>query len=294
MRSLAILKIAAKIATYIPELAYVDPKKFGICLHCIDGNHYSIGDTQDGFSIQSISKIFALSLALNLIGEKVWARVGVEPSGDPFNSLIQLEHENGIPRNPCINAGALVITDILISELDNPKQSILEFVRKIAGNDAIEFDKKVAASEASCGFRNAALANFIKSYGNLDNSVDDVLDLYFHICAIEMNCHDLAKAFLLYANHGALIEHDTCILDRKQTKRINAIMQTCGFYDEAGEFAFRVGLAGKSGVGGAIAAIHPEQFSVIVWSPGLNTKGNSLIGIKALELLTTKTGISIF
>lgn len=282
------------VATYIPELSKVDPSKFGISLQCVNGDYFSVGDTQDGISIQSISKIFALSLALRLIGEEVWQRVDVEPSGDPFNSLIQLEHENGIPRNPCINAGAIVIADILMSELDDPKDVILSFVRKLAGNDAIQFNEKVAQSEADCGFRNAALANFLKSFGNLHNPVEKVLDLYFHMCAIEMNCQDLSKAFLVYANHGELITPKECILTRTQAKRINAIMQTCGFYDEAGEFAFRVGLAGKSGVGGAIAAIQPKQFSVTVWSPGLNAKGNSVIGMKALELLTTKTGISIF
>lgn len=283
-----------QVATYIPELSKVDPNKFAMSLQDLQGNCYSVGDVDDGFSIQSIVKIFALSLALKLIGEEVWHRVGVEPSGDPFNSLVQLEYEQGIPRNPCINAGAIVVADILISGLGNAKTSLLDFIRELSGNDTIIFNEKVASSEAACGFRNAALANFLKSFGNLHNPVEEVLDLYFHMCAVEMNCEDLSKAFTLYANHGNLLSDNKSIITIRQAKRINAIMQTCGFYDEAGEFAFKVGLAGKSGVGGAIAAIYPQKFSVTVWSPGLNTKGNSLIGIKALELLTSKTGISIF
>lgn len=288
------IKDRGRVATYIPELSKVDPDKFAMCLQDMDGNCYSAGSVEDGFSIQSIVKIFALSFALKLIGEDVWQRVGVEPSGDPFNSLIQLEHEKGIPRNPCINAGAIVVADILISHLSNAKASLLDFIRELSGNNSITFNKKVANSEAACGFRNAALANFLKSFGNLHNPVEDVLDLYFHMCAVEMNCQDLTKAFTLYANHGNLLVNNKNIITIRQAKRINAIMQTCGFYDEAGEFAFKVGLAGKSGVGGAIAAIYPQKFSVTVWSPGLNAKGNSLIGIKALELLTSKTGISIF
>lgn len=282
------------VATYIPELSKVDPTSFAMSLQCLDGTCHSVGQTNKGFSIQSVSKVFALTLALKLVGEEVWKRVGVEPSGDPFNSLIQLEYEHGIPRNPCINAGAIVIADILVSSLKNPKESILKFIHELTNNHHIQFNRKVASSEAEYGFRNAALANFLKSSGNLHNSVDQVLDLYFHMCAIEMNCQDLTKAFSLYANHGKLLIDNKNIITTQQSKRINAIMQTCGFYDEAGEFAFRVGLAGKSGVGGAIAAVYPQHFSVTVWSPGLNTKGNSLIGIKALELLTTKTGISIF
>lgn len=290
----ATLRERGKVATYIPELSKADPNKFAMCLQDLTGNCYTVGDTQAGFSIQSIAKIFALSLALKLIGEKVWQRVGVEPSGDPFNSLIQLEIENGIPRNPCINAGAIVIADILTSSTENAKALFLDFVQEISGNTSIFYNAKVAASEAACGFRNTALANFLKSFGNLNNAVDDVLDLYFHMCALEMNCMDLTKAFGMYANHGHLPGTSKQMITTRQAKRINAIMQTCGFYDEAGEFAFRVGLAGKSGVGGAIAAIYPQNFSVTVWCPGLNAKGNSLIGIKALELLTSKTGISIF
>lgn len=282
------------VATYIPELAKISPDKFGMHLREISGAGHSFGDSEEKFSIQSISKAFSLSLAVSLVGERVFERVGIEPSGDPFNSLVQLEHEKGIPRNPLINAGALVIADTLLSELDSPKLDFLNFVRKIAGERDIYFNEKVAKSERDHGFHNAALCNLLKAFGNICNEVEDVLDFYFHQCSIEMTCHELANAFLLFANHGELPETGEEILTTSQTKRLNAIMQTCGFYDEAGEFTFRVGLPGKSGVGGGIAAIYPQKYAITVWSPRLNPKGNSVLGMAALELLTTKTGTSIF
>ncbi len=283
-----------KIATYIPELATINPDKFGMSLSCLDSSSFVVGDAHEKFSLQSITKVFSLSLVIHLIGEQVWERVDVEPSGDPFNSLVQLEHENGIPRNPLINAGAIVISDILVSQLRNPKADFLEFVRTISGIPAIEYNAKVAASEKAHGYRNAALANFIKSFGNLENEVEVVLDFYFHKCSLEMTCNELSHTFLMFANHGYCQHLKESILTTSQVKRLNALMQTCGFYDEAGEFSFRVGLPGKSGVGGGIVAVHPQQYSVAVWSPRLNPKGNSFLGMKALELLTTKTGLSIF
>jgi glutaminase len=235
-----------------------------------------------------------MALAMQLEGNNLWKRVDVEPSGTPFNSLIQLENENGIPRNPLINAGAIVVADVLVSHLDHPKEDFLNYVRQLSGHQMIHFDLKVAQSEAETGFRNAALANFLKSYGNLQNDVDTVLDFYFHQCSIAMNCHELVDTFMVFANGGCLLDQSECFFTLSQTKRINAIMQTCGFYDEAGEFTFRVGLPGKSGVGGGIVALHPQQYAVAVWSPPLNPKGNSAKGMAALELLTTKTGLSIF
>lgn len=293
-QEIAPFKQEGELASYIPELANVNPNYFGIHVACLDKNIYHIGDSQVKFSIQSISKVLSLSLALNLIGGKVWERVDVEPSGDPFNSLVLLESENGIPRNPLINSGALVIADILVNNLANPKTDFLNYVRNISGIPTIDFNLKVAASEKAFGYRNAALANLMKSFGNIDGKVEDVLDFYFHQCAIEMTCEELAKSFLIFANHGKVVHSGEQILSTTQTKRLNALMQTCGFYDEAGEFTFKVGLPGKSGVGGGIVAIHPMDYSVVVWSPRLNPKGNSLLGMKALELFTTKTGLSIF
>ncbi len=283
-----------KVASYIPELGNIDPNKLGMHLCCFEKGQYAFGDSEERFSIQSISKVFSLTMAINLIGTEVWQRVDVEPSGDPFNSLVLLENENGIPRNPLINSGALVIADILVSNLEDPKKDFLNFVRKIAGRDDIQYNEKVAQSEKEWGFRNAALINLMKSFGNIHADIEEVLDFYFHQCALELSCSELANTFLLYANHGKIFDTGEEILTTSQTKRLNAVMLTCGFYDEAGEFSFRVGLPGKSGVGGGIAAIYPGNFSVAVWSPRLNKKGNSALGMLALELLTTKTGLSIF
>lgn len=283
-----------KVADYIPELAEINPDNFGIHLCCLQSGNYSIGKNKDRFSIQSISKVFALTLAYPMMGEKLWKRVGVEPSGNPFNSLVQLEYESGIPRNPLINAGALVVSDILITNLANPKEDFLNFVQKLAGNDEIQFNEKVAESEKETGYRNAGLANLMKSFGNIENLVEDVLDFYFYMCSIEMSCKELAQTFLVFANHGKHIITGETILTSSQAKRLSAILLTCGFYDQAGEFTFKVGLPGKSGVGGGIVAVFPEHYSVAVWSPKLNKAGNSVLGMEVLERLTTKTGLSIF
>lgn len=291
--SLILEKDKGTVATYIPELSDVDINIFGIHLNCINGDNYSFGNFDKGFSIQSISKVFTLTKAFSLLGNDLWKRVDVEPSGNPFNHLSLLEQENGIPRNPLINAGALVIADILVSQLENPKEDFLNFVRDISNDTSINFDESVAKSEKETGFRNYAAANLLKSFKNLNNSVEEVLDFYFHQCSIKMSCEQLANAFHLFANHGSC-QQNKLHASLSQVKRINAIMLTCGFYDEAGEFAFEVGLPGKSGVGGGIAALLPNEFTITTWSPGLNNKGNSLLGMQALEQFTTKTGLSIF
>lgn len=286
--------IQGKVATYIPELARVPSDKFGIHLQGLDGKAYSVGDSHEKFSIQSISKVLTLMMAFEFEGEQLWERVGVEPSGNPFNSLQQLEYENGIPRNPFINAGALLTADILISRLKSPKHDFIQFVRELAGTKEIYYNEKVAFSELQHSHRNAALVNLMKSFGNINNDVNLLLDFYCHACSIEMTCSELANAFLLLANHGVLPHSGQQIMTKSRTKRISSIMHVCGFYDEVGMFSYRVGLPGKSGVGGGIVAIHPAAYSVAVWSPGLNEKGNSESGMMALELLTTKTGYSIF
>jgi len=245
-----------KVADYIPELGKISPDKFGVHLNCINSGHYFHGDSNEKFSIQSIAKVLTLTLAAIKVGDKLLERVDVEPSGDPFNSLTQLEYENGIPRNPLINAGALVVCDILLDELNNPKEDFLTFVRKVAQNPNINYNLKVAKSEEKSGFRNAALVNYMKSFGNIRNRTEDVLDLYFHTCSIEMTCKELSETFMLFANRGCLL--------------------------------------GTDGVGGGIAAVHPGYYSVVVWSPKLNPKGNSTLGMRVLELLTTKTELSVF
>lgn len=283
-----------KQADYIPELAKVNPDQFGMCIHTIYGEIASIEQADTKFSIQSISKVFALAMCLSIKGDDLWKRVDKEPSGTSFNSLIQLEVEKGVPRNPFINAGAIVMADILLSHLENPEADFLRFVRAVAGNDNINYNEHVAASERENGYLNAAIANLLKYHGTIENDIESVLHFYFLMCSVEMSCRELSLAFLAFVNHRRKFDYAGIKLTSSQVKRMNAIMQTCGFYDEAGEFAYLVGLPGKSGVGGGIVAIYPLQYSVAVWSPRLNSKGNSVMGIKALELFTTETKESIF
>lgn len=283
-----------KQATYIPELAKVNPDQFGMCINTIYGESASIESADTRFSIQSISKVFALAMCLSIKGDELWKRVGKEPSGTKFNSLVQLELEQGIPRNPFLNSGAIVMADILLSNLANPEEDFLNFVRAVSGNNTIDYNREVAASERENGYLNAAIVNLLKYNKNIDNDIERVLQFYFLMCSVEMSCRELSLAFLAFANHRRKFDYAGITLTASQVKRMNAIMQTCGFYDEAGEFAYLVGLPGKSGVGGGIVAIYPLQYSVAVWSPRLNAKGNSVMGLKALELLTSETKESIF
>lgn len=287
------MNLEGKVSNSIPELATINPSKFGIHITTLENESYGIGDSNERFSIQSVSKPLTLAMAFSKLGEKVWERVDVEPSGDPFNSLVQLEYEKGIPRNPFINAGAIVIADMIVSLYQNPKEDFLSFLRTISGSDTINYNPRVAQSEKDTGFRNRALANFLKSFGNIENDVDEVLDFYFHQCSIEMSCKELAQSFYFFANQGKTKDGNV-VLTESQTKRLNAIMQTCGFYDESGEFTYKVGLPGKSGIGGGIVALFPKKFTIATWNPRLNEKGNSELGMHALELFTTKTGMSIF
>lgn len=283
-----------RVASYIPQLALVDPARFGMALCTPDGGEYATGDAAVPFSIQSISKVFTLTLALQIVGDGLWLRIGREPSGTPFNSLVQLEQEHGIPRNPFINAGALVVTDVIRSRLRDVRGRLLDFVHGLCGNETVDFNESVALSEQATGYRNAALANFLKAFGNLENAPQDVLDAYFHQCALSMSCMDIARAGLFLANAGTLPTTGERVIPAALTKRINALMQVCGTYDSAGDFAYRVGLPAKSGVGGGILAVLPGHFSVCVWSPELDASGNSLAGTRALELLTMRTGLSVF
>jgi len=291
--NLSAVENRGKVASYIPELAKIDDQNFGIHLELIEGKTYSIGQSTTKFSIQSISKVLAFAMAISYENKGIWKRLDVEPSGNPFNHLSLLEQEKGIPRNPFINTGALVICDILISHLEDPKADFLSFVRKLTGDDSIDYKPKVAKSEKETGFKNFAAANLLKSFDNLENDVDTVLDFYFYQCSLEMSCEQLCKAFYFFANQGNCL-FGSSYLTEMHAKRINALMLTCGFYDEAGEFAYEVGLPGKSGVGGGIVALRPNEFIISVWSPGLNENGNSKLGMMALEMFTTKTGLSIF
>lgn len=286
--------LEGQVASYIPELSCIDPKKFGVYLQTTQGKIYRYGDSNECFSIQSIAKVFLLVLAYQLEGEALWERVDVEPSGTSFNSLMQLEYEKGIPRNPMINAGALVLCDVLFTHLADPKTEMLHFIRKLGNNQDINYSNKIARSEQSKGYRNYALANYLKSLGNLNHNIDAVTDFYFHTCSIEMTCQELAQSFMFLANKGIQPQSGELLIKEEETRRINAIMQTCGFYDEAGEFAFRVGLPGKSGVGGGIVALKPNEYVISVWSPPLNSLGNSQRGMEFLEAFTSQAESSIF
>ena len=284
------------VAQYIPQLARVDAAKFGLAIITLDGQVFAAGDAAEAFSIQSISKVFSLTLALGKAGDNLWHQVGREPSGSAFNSIVQLEHEQGRPRNPFINAGAIAVTDVLLAG-HQPKETIgeiLRFVRFLAGDDAIVIDEAVARSEAETGHRNVALAEFMASYGKLKNPVPHVLGVYFHQCALAMNCLQLAKAGLYLAGSGKSPVSGYSIVSPARARRINALMMLCGHYDGSGDFAYRVGLPGKSGVGGGILAIAPGKASIAVWSPGLNANGNSLLGTLALERIARETGWSVF
>ncbi|MFD2037237.1 glutaminase [Belliella marina] len=283
-----------KVANYIPELARVNADQFGIALVDLKGQVYGVGDYLTPFSIQSISKVHTLTMVFHVFKSKLWSRVNVEPSGNPFNSIAQLEYEKGIPRNPFINAGALVISDALCGKFESPTRQIQDFINEISGNTCVSVNHEVKKSEQNHAERNTALAYFLKAYKNFDNDIAEVLDVYFSHCAMEMSCVDLARSFSFLANDGYSIFAEREIVSESHARRINALMLTCGFYDESGEFAFRVGLPGKSGVGGGVAAVMPHKFSIAVWSPELNEKGNSVKAVKALELLTDKLEFSLF
>ena len=283
-----------RVADYIPELAKVSSAHFGIAVATIDGREVVAGAADMAFSIQSVSKVFALVEALCGHGEAVWARVGREPSGSGFNSIIQLELEQGRPRNPFINAGAIAVSDMIAAggEPAVAIGAIVRRVRALAGDDGIDVDAAVAWSEAVTGYRNAALANYMRSFGTIDGPVDATLSVYFQQCAIAMSCRQLARAGRFLAAGGVL--DGVAVVSPERARRINALMLTCGHYDASGDFAFRVGLPAKSGVGGGILAIAPGRASIAVWSPGLSPEGNSLLGTAALEELAQAMGWSVF
>lgn len=291
-QEMADLPESGKSADYIPELACIDPDQFAIAVVTADGTLHTAGSADQPFSIQSVSKVFALALALGQVGDTMWQRVGVEPSGQRFDSILQLEQEKGRPRNPFINAGAIVVTDTLLKGC-TPREALgglMRFVQEAAEDDTLRIDPSVAQSEIATGARNFALAHYMKSHGNLVHEPDLVLGTYFHQCAIEMTVAQLARAGRFLAD----LPDGSKLVAAQRVRRLNALMVTCGHYDGSGDFAFRVGLPGKSGVGGGILAVAPGRASIAVWSPGLNVYGNSLRGTLALERLTTLTGWSVF
>ena len=285
-----------RVADYIPALAKIDPRKLGIAFADKDGLVWGAGDCDEPFSIQSISKVFTLALALDRVGAGLWEKVGREPSGSAFNSIVQLESERGKPRNPLINAGAMVVTDQLIGARsgDAAIADLLALLRAQARDESINVDEEVAHSEAETGSRNRALAWFMKSFDTLSNPVETVVGAYFRQCSVAMSCRQLARAGLFLAFDGHDPESGAEVTAWHRARRINSVMMLCGHYDNSGEFAFRVGLPGKSGVGGGILAIAPGHGSIAVWSPALNPSGTSAAGAVALEALVERTGWSVF
>lgn len=285
-----------RVADYIPALAAIDPNKFGLAVALGDGSTHCLGDADEPFSIQSISKVFTLSMALRKVGDALWQSVGREPSGSAFNSIVQLEVERGIPRNPLINAGAIVVTDHLVQKVgaDPMIEKLVTRLRMLAEDDSITVDEVVAASESEAGSRNRAMAYFMKSFGNFQNPVEETLKAYFAHCAISMNCRQLSRAALFLAFDGTDPVTGIQMVDSEACRRINAVMMSCGHYDNSGDFTYRIGLPGKSGVGGGILVVAPGHGAIAVWSPGLNEAGTSTVGSLALESLARQTGWTVF
>jgi glutaminase len=284
-----------EVATYIPELAGVDPKAFGLAVIDADGNVAVGGDADVPFSIQSISKVFTLTLALGKFGDRLWRRVGREPSGSAFNSIVQLEYERGIPRNPFVNAGAIAVTDVILSG-HQPREAlgeILRFLRFVADDPSITVDEAVAASEQRTGFRNFALANYMKAFGVLENPVAFTLGVYFHHCAIAMSCRQLAMAGRFLAHNGRNPATGMAVVNPERARRINAVMLTCGHYDGSGEFAYRVGLPGKSGIGGGIVTVSPGKGGLGTFAPPLDGAGNSVKGQLVAKFLSQRLGLDL-
>ncbi len=288
-----------QVADYIPQLAELDPDRFGLALVELDGHEHAVGDADECFPIQSISKLFALVLAMQRLGsdrgvsEEIWTRVGREPSGDPFNSLVQLEHERGIPRNPMINSGALVVADLLLEHCGDPLESLTDLLEQLAG-EPVHIDPDVAAAEEATSQRNRAMGNLMAAFGNLTNDIDAVLDVYNRQCAITMSARQIARSVRFLADDGVDPATGLSILSASLARRVMAVMLTCGTYDAAGDFAFSVGLPCKSGVAGGILAVAPDHSGICVWSPPLDVAGNSVAGRIALHELTDRLELSIF
>lgn len=284
------------VASYIPELKNVNKNNLGIYISDVSGNSFFSGDHNEYFTIQSISKIITLMLAIIDNGEEyIFSKVGMEPSGDPFNSIKKLETSTmKKPANPFINAGAIVITSTIKGRNKDDKfQRILNFTRKISEDNSLDVNYKIYCSEARTGDRNKALAYFLKGQGIIEESVPDSLDLYFKQCSIEITTKHLATIALFLARNGKNSKNEQ-IIDSNIVKIVKTLMYTCGLYDESGEFAVKIGIPSKSGVGGGILCVVPGKMGIGVYGPALNEHGNSLAGISLLENLSNKFNLSIF
>ncbi|WP_083508016.1 glutaminase A [Aureimonas frigidaquae] len=288
--------VAAAAQRGKPKPRKGDFERFGIAVLTRQGNMHAAGNAGVGFPIQSISKVFALEVALEALGDAIWERLGREPSGDPFNSIIDLERDRGIPRNPFINAGALVVCDMLVGLKGKagPNRHVERFIESMLDGETLSVDDAVMESDRRGGSLNRSLLFMTEHFGNLNHPVERVMDAYVRQCAITLDCRGLARAgrFLMRddPNDGDGITRKAA----HRARRVLSIMMLCGQYDGSGDFAYRVGLPAKSGVGGGILAIAPHRASIAVWSPALDPMGNSWLGTLGLERLTALTDWSVF
>ncbi|CAH8710419.1 glutaminase A [Paenibacillus thiaminolyticus] len=288
---------AGKVATYIPGLAEARPDALGISLCGIRGERVKAGETEEPFTMQSVSKVFSLLLALLDSGEAgVFAKVGKEPTGDDFNSILKLELvDPGKPFNPFINAGAIAIASLIEGRTPEEKsERLLEFVRMLADDPSITWNKRIYESERETAYRNRSLAYYLKDNGILEGDVEATLDVYFRQCAIEVRTCQLARMALVLANRGCDPATGHCYIPRKYVQIATSFMTTCGMYNASGEFALEAGIPAKSGVSGGIMALIPGQLGIGVYGPALNEKGNSVAGVHMLAMLSERFEWSIF
>jgi len=286
-----------KVASYIPELAKADINDFGICIINASGEVECAGDYGKNFTVQSVVKPLLFLMALMDKGEeKVRSLVGVEATGKPFDAFNYSDQAlTGEHINPMVNAGAIALCTLVDGKNSEEKFSrLIGFMRKLSDNPTIDIDEKVYLSEKATGNKNRALAYMLKAYGMIDGDVEDVVDFYFRACSIKANCKDLARIARIISCAGVNPETGESFFENKYARYVNAVLMTCGMYDGSGEFALKVGVPAKSGVGGGIMAIVPGRMGIGIYSPALNSKGNSIAGIKALEILSEKLGLSIF
>lgn len=291
------LTTEGNVATYIPELGKADPDELGIVLMETGGRIYRAGSYDKKFTLQSVSKPISLIQAIMDVGEEeVFSRVGMEPTGDPFNSMVRLETFTlGKPLNPMINAGAITVSS-LIKGINNEEKisRLLSLVRKMSRNEHIGFNEDVYLSEKETGHRNRSMAYFLKDTGVIEGDIEDILEVYFKQCSIEIDCEDLARMGCLIANNGLDPESNEQIIPPRIARIAKTLMVTCGMYDESGEFAVNVGIPAKSGVGGGIMCAVPNRFGIGVYGPALDKKGNSIAGVDALNRLSEELKLSIF
>ncbi|MEO1390370.1 MAG: glutaminase A [Cyanobacteria bacterium J06634_6] len=284
-----------QLASYIPELTKADPSWFGISIVTTDGQIFEVGDVQQNFTIQSISKVFAYGLALEDHGRsELLDRVGVEPTGDPFNSLIRLDEDSKRPFNPMINAGAIATTSLIKGS--DPTAKLNRLLTMFEGylNHEVVIDMPTFMSERSTGHRNRAMAHLMLNFGMIDQDINTALDLYFQQCSVMVNCQDLAMMAATLANHGKQPTTDKSALSGDYVKDLLSVMYTCGMYNRAGEWAYRVGIPAKSGVSGGIIAVVPGKAGIAVFSPLIDKNGNSVRGLRVFEELSLEYGLHLF